>query len=544
MRSAQQRVERSRPQWWDDRNDRAMVICRISDRKQKDGVSLDAQERQQREYAKEAGLVLVKTKPFQESAKRSNMRAQFHAAIEEARREKILHLVFYVYDRVARNFTDAEMLEEMIRDGEIVLHIAGNRSVLHRDSPDSDFFMFDMNIAHAKQDNRNRRSKTIDGMVERCHQGWYPSRPPSFYEQVPTLDEHGRPKRRGSTVGGPTEEGRRLVRREMELHLSGFSLERIREACLAEQLVPAKLIATYHCSTVEKHLKQDFYAAIPKPHDGFKSQFVWRGIAYEGKHEPIFTADEWRKLGESFGKRSLYRKLKHDGVFAQGPLSLTCEECGCKITYAPKTKSSGLTYHYYRCADGRRVHRDKREPQVNVKEDEILAQLAMAVDAIEITSAFAKAIADALNATHRDAMATKARSADVYRAEIRAFEEKEDRLFDRFDSGEIDRETYDRQLLRVRDEKNDRLEKLAATNTESDAAYLETAQDVLELAKQAKSLLKTRSPEEQRDFLARLVCNPRLDGRTVCFDLRKPFAVLAKMRAANDWRPQRDSNPR
>jgi hypothetical protein len=326
----------------------------------------------------------------------------------------------------------------------------------------------------------------------------------------------------------------------MELHLSGFSLERIREACLAEQLVPAKLIATYHCSTVEKHLKQDFYAAIPKPHDGFKSQFVWRGIAYEGKHEPIFTADEWRKLGESFGKRSLYRKLKHDGVFAQGPLSLTCEECGCKITYAPKTKSSGLTYHYYRCADGRRVHRDKREPQVNVKEDEILAQLAMAVDAIEITSAFAKAIADALNATHRDAMATKARSADVYRAEIRAFEEKEDRLFDRFDSGEIDRETYDRQLLRVRDEKNDRLEKLAATNTESDAAYLETAQDVLELAKQAKSLLKTRSPEEQRDFLARLVCNPRLDGRTVCFDLRKPFAVLAKMRTANDWRPYTD----
>ncbi|MEO7109927.1 MAG: hypothetical protein ABI183_05775 [Polyangiaceae bacterium] len=179
-----------------------------------------------------------------------------------------------------------------------------------------------------------------------------------------------------------------------------------------------------------------------------------------------------------------------------------------------------------------------------MKEDEILAQLAMAVDAIEITSAFAKAIADALNATHRDAMATKARSADVYRAEIRAFEEKEDRLFDRFDSGEIDRETYDRQLLRVRDEKNDRLEKLASAKAESDASYLETAYDVLELAKDAKSLLKSRTAEEQREFLARLVCNPRLDGRTVCFDLRKPFAVLAKMRTANDWRPQRDSNPR
>lgn len=75
-------------------------------------------------------------------------------------------------------------------------------------------------------------------------------------------------------------------------------------------------------------------------------------------------------------------------------------------------------------------------------------------------------------------------------------------------------------------------------------AYLDTARDVLELAKQAKSLLETRSREEKRDFLARLVCNPRLDGRTVRFDLKKPFAVLAKMRAANDWRPQGESNPR
>jgi len=65
--------------------------------------------------------------------------------------------------------------------------------------------------------------------------------------------------------------------------------------------------------------------------------------------------------------------------------------------------------------------------------------------------------------------------------------------------------------------------------------------DVLELAKHAKSLLETRSREEKRDFLARLACNPRLNGRTVRFDLRRLFAVIAKMRVANDWRPQGES---
>ena len=168
----------------------------------------------------------------------------------------------------------------------------------------------------------------------------------------------------------------------------------------------------------------------------------------------------------------------------------------------------------------------------------ILEQLTTAADEIEISSSLAAAIAAALNETHRAAMAAKARSAEVYRAEIRALEEKEDRLFDRFDSGDIDRSTYDRQLARTRDEKNDRFEKLRLADTETDSAYLDTAKDVLELAKEAKSLLNSRSAEEKRDFLARLVCNPRLDGRTVRFDLRKPFAVLAKMRAANDWRPQ------
>jgi len=76
-------------------------------------------------------------------------------------------------------------------------------------------------------------------------------------------------------------------------------------------------------------------------------------------------------------------------------------------------------------------------------------------------------------------------AAEVYRAEIRALEEREDRLFDRFDGGEIDRATYDRQLSRLRTDKSDRFEKLRDADTESDTAYLDTARDVLELVTRA-----------------------------------------------------------
>ena len=78
----------------------------------------------------------------------------------------------------------------------------------------------------------------------------------------------------------------------------------------------------------------------------------------------------------------------------------------------------------------------------------------------------------------------------------------------------------------------------------ADDEYLVTADRVLELAKSAKNLWSQRSERERVDLLSRVVSNPRLEGKNVLFDLKKPFAALAKMRESGEWRPQRDLNPR
>ena len=221
---------------------------------------------------------------------------------------------------------------------------------------------------------------------------------------------------------------------------------------------------------------------------------MWRGIPYEARHEPIYSAEEWSRLQASFGVPTTHRShLKYDGLFAQGPLSLRCanDSCQCKITYAPKVKpKSGVEYRYYRCADGKRIHRGDGQPQVNVREEDILAQLGTALDQITLTEDIADAIAQGLNETHRAAMAAKIRLAETYRAEVSALKQKEDRLFDRFDSGEVDRATYDRQLTRLRAEKEEAFGKLREAENPEDEKYLVTAERVLELAKRAKSLWK------------------------------------------------------
>jgi hypothetical protein len=95
---------------------------------------------------------------------------------------------------------------------------------------------------------------------------------------------------------------------------------------------------------IEHILKHEFYAGW----------FTWRDEQYRGKHETVFTADEWARLQETFGKRAPYRSPLDKAGALSG--CMTCVECGCLITYDPKLKSSGRGYDYYRCSNGHRVH--------------------------------------------------------------------------------------------------------------------------------------------------------------------------------------------
>ena len=67
--------ESTDPGWWDETNNRAMLICRISDKKQLQGVSLDAQKHELTEYSERVSLRVAAVEAFQESAKKSQLRA-------------------------------------------------------------------------------------------------------------------------------------------------------------------------------------------------------------------------------------------------------------------------------------------------------------------------------------------------------------------------------------------------------------------------------------------------------------------------------------
>jgi hypothetical protein len=115
---------------------------------------------------------------------------------------------------------------------------------------------------------------------------------------------------------------------------------------------------------------------------------------------------------------------------------------------------------------------------------------------------------------------------------------QKDKLFDLRLTGELDESEFRHQSQRIKEERHQITALLEKSQLAINGAYLKTAQDILELATRAKSLWIQRSPQERKALLERVLSNPVLDGPIVRYDLKKPFAVLSRMRSDVNWRTQ------
>jgi site-specific DNA recombinase len=503
---------------------RTLGIVRVSSKKQGDNNSPGVQGDGIKSYALAEGLELVDVIVIEESAKSSETRVKFRAALERAKKENVRHIVVWVWDRSTRNFTDYELLEQLIHKDDFVLHIAHERWPLHADSPEGDWLKAEMNTIVAKTYSRQLSRRAKESQDAKARDGWYPTRPPLGYRNAKLVGTNGVMKDRGGTIE-LLPAGRALLRRMFDLRVAGTSLEAIGQAIVAEGLWTAvgKPARRVRASEVDQLLKHEFYAGY----------FVWRGERYQGKHEPVFTRQEWERLQATFGDGAPRgTPLVKAGVF-QG--FLTCAECGCQITYDPKTKKSGKVYEYYRCADGVRFH----QKRVHVTESNLLGQFEAAIAEITIPDAVAAEVARVLRETHDAARAGRKREIAALKRAVEHVEKREDELTNRLLDGKLDDIVYARQQQRLASERQEAVDRLARASEHLDDRCLVTTERIFELAKQSKSLWKRRSPTEQRELLEMLLSNPRLEGVSARWDMKKPFAILAEMAKGGQWRGER-----
>jgi site-specific DNA recombinase len=513
---------------WLGINKRGLGIVRVSSARQDGNVSHETQEAEIRKYCALHRLELTDIIRLVESAAHGKDRKQYAAAMKRAETQGCRHVLFYVYDRETRNFTDAERNERLVRDDRLVLHYVRESKVLHKGSPDTDFFMRDIQAATNKQFIRALQTKVIDSMEQKAQSGWYPSNSaPLGYIVRRPVDEDGKELRKlpSIIVRDPREKNVRWVKREFELRARGLTLDQIRDKCVAEGLVPPEKLKTYTRAAIEYRIKNPFY----------RGQFIWRGKEYAGRHELIIPP-RTAALALSVGRRSFQepRELYGGGIFGGG--WIRCADCGSTIVYCPavkilKTTGKRRVWKYYRCANGKRAHASLSG--LHVQEHELWPQFDQAVDSITLPAALADSVSRALNRRLAEIAREQGKVTEDAKTRATRLQTREDRLYDDLSAGVIDRETYERQLNRFRVERA-QLERDAAMGSKS-ALISQNAESVLKLCKSAKRLYKGRSDAEKRVFLEKLCLNPTLKSKTIRYDLRKPFSVIATIRETGEW---------
>jgi predicted site-specific integrase-resolvase len=136
-----------------------IAILRVSSHRQKDNTSHETQEAEVRSYAAEAGIEIDRVFHLVESAKATEARKKYHAALNYALKQKIGAILFYMHDREARNLTDNETNERLVRAGQIEIHYVRDRKVLNRNSPEFEYIMRDFMAVNNKWKERSDRER-------------------------------------------------------------------------------------------------------------------------------------------------------------------------------------------------------------------------------------------------------------------------------------------------------------------------------------------------------------------------------------------------
>ncbi|HOD84857.1 MAG TPA: recombinase family protein, partial [Phycisphaerae bacterium] len=190
-----------------------VIWARVSSREQREGYSIDAQLRVNRERARKEGWGIVREFVVAESAKRGAERVAFNEMLKwvraNARKLKIDFILAHKLDRACRNMRDAVRLQEMEDQCGVKLAFVENQF-----GPGAaGALSFNVMAAVAQYYSDNLRTEVLKGIEEKVRQGWAPGLAAYGYRNV--KDDRDEPIQI-HPVNGPT------VQRLFELYATGL----------------------------------------------------------------------------------------------------------------------------------------------------------------------------------------------------------------------------------------------------------------------------------------------------------------------------------
>lgn len=283
----------------------------------------------------------------------------------------------------------------------------------------------------------------------------------------------------------------------------------------------------------------------------YYGDFYWKGILYNGSHEPVISKELFDKVQNALNRRSSCPtgRQKHDFLF-QG--LLTCGHCGCAVVADMKKGK----YVYYRCTGNKGTCLGKSGKYS--KEEILDQQFVDSLNRLQLDDESA----DWIKRVMCESSADDHRQAENELLQLEKSKKRlEDRLekmyMDRLD-GVIEDDEYKRLSNKFRSEATDIKFSMECLRGKKQAQPI-TGARIIELSQKADSLYSEQVSSEKRKLLINVYSNSTLAGGMITPNFKQPFDMIAitnddyKQKKATSgeesdlleiWRPLQDSNLR
>lgn len=475
---------------------KAVLYARVSsDRQEREGFSIPAQQKLIREYAAKRDIKIVAEFVEAETAKRAG-RKQFKEMVQFLKKNKSVNAILVEKtDRLYRNLKDYVLLDEI--EG-LEVHFCKNGDVLSEKSSSQDKFMHGIRVLMAKNYIDNLSEEIKKGLKEKAEQGFCPTKAPIGYLNITKKD--------GRRIIVPDSETAPFIKRAYELYATGLmSYSKIAKQLTSEGFLPKGRNCTKRI--IELILHNPFYIGT----------FEYNGKRYENAaHEPIISPELFNAVQNVLNAQFIARPQINDFLF----LGLfKCLSCGCSITGEIKKNK----YIYYHCT-GRKGGTCKkfwiREEKIETAVLELLDHLKLSDEEIEFTkTAFVEMLK--LQKEYTD------ESAEALEKKIKTLRSRLNNLYiDKID-GIISQEFYSEKKNLWQSELDSTLIKYEKTTTFS-RTFMDNVSDLLELCKNAKSLYLNADIQKKRQLLKLLCQNFFIKDGTVVLEAFPPYDIIIK----------------
>ena len=481
---------------------KALLLARVSTKDQEENNSIPAQLRRLTDYAMRHGFDDTESHQLVESSTKAT-RKEFAKIIDSIRgSDETVALITDTVDRLQRSFRESVMLDELRNDGKIELHFIRENLVINKDSNSADILRWDMGVMFAKSFVTQLSDNVKRGQGQKLLNGEWGSKAPFGYKNIPgdiVIDEERAPIVCDIFAWYGTD---------------AYSMLEIRKRIMAEhglRLMKSQIAAI---------LERKFYYGIMSVN----------GTDYRHRCPTIISKDTYNLAQEiKLGRHK--KTFKYAGLPFYYRGLITCGECGMMVT-AERSKG----HVYYHCTQYKGKH---NAPYI--REEELTRQFQEAFRAIQPTREQYAEVMAALKASHGDKAKYRAEHETALRAQATKLEKRQERLFETYLDGDIDKQQYEAKRNEIKDDAADIEAKLNTLSGAEDEFYA-TVESLMDLARNAPVTFASSKIEARRELIVLVLSNLVLEGKQLRWKYKKPFDSMASCANNRSWQGRQDLN--